>query len=362
MTSPHVLIIGAGIIGASIAWHLARRGAPVTILDAARPGGVATRHSWAWINASSGNPEPYFRLRQRSMAEWHRLAEVVPALAPDWSGGLIWDAPQDALQAFAARHGSWGYDLRPVDRSAAASLEPWLRDPPDFALHAPEEGSIEPLAAAEALLDAAVALGARLLPATRVLALDRVGDRIIGVVTESGRITADEVILAAGIETPALAATAGLALPLTAPPGLLIVTRPHARRLNGLVMAPDLHLRQTAEGRIIAGGDFGGTDPGADPSETAADLFRMLCGMLRSSEDLAFDHYLLGHRPTPPDGFPAVGRFDGVSGLYAAVMHSGITLAPAIGRFVAEEVLTGEREPLLAPFGVERFAHALNPG
>ncbi|HEX9447115.1 MAG TPA: FAD-binding oxidoreductase, partial [Dongiaceae bacterium] len=76
----HVLIIGAGIIGASLAWHLQRRGARVTVLDAGTPGGIATRHSWAWINASWGNPESYFRLRHRSMQDWHALGQELPDL------------------------------------------------------------------------------------------------------------------------------------------------------------------------------------------------------------------------------------------------------------------------------------------
>ena len=63
----NILVIGAGIIGASIAYHLARDGARVTILDAGQGGGIATRYSWAWINASWGNPEPYFRLRMRAI-------------------------------------------------------------------------------------------------------------------------------------------------------------------------------------------------------------------------------------------------------------------------------------------------------
>ncbi len=51
-----------------------------------------------------------------------------------------------------------------------------------------------------------------------------------------------------------------------------------------------------------------------------------------------------------------VGRVDGIAGLYVAVMHSGITLAPAIGRFVADEIMTGQRDALIEPYGPDRFS------
>jgi glycine/D-amino acid oxidase-like deaminating enzyme len=77
--------------------------------------------------------------------------------------------------------------------------------------------------------------------------------------------------------------------------------------------------------------------------------------MFAPRADLVFDHYTLGHRPIPGDDYPAVGRVPGIAGLSMAVMHSGITLAPAIGRCLAREILTGQRDPLLAPYGLERF-------
>ena len=94
-----VIVIGSGIIGASVAWHLAKSGADVTVIDEGEAGGLATRNSWAWINASWGNPEPYFRLRMRSIAEWHRMSAVVQGLSLNWCGGLIWDLPPDSLDS-----------------------------------------------------------------------------------------------------------------------------------------------------------------------------------------------------------------------------------------------------------------------
>jgi glycine/D-amino acid oxidase-like deaminating enzyme len=90
----------------------------------------------------------------------------------------------------------------------------------------------------------------------------------------------------------------------------------------------------------------------------AAELFVALKGMIRFGDALTPEFHVLGHRPIPKDGFPAVGRVDGVGGLYVAVTHSGITLAPAIGRFVADEIVTGRRKALLEPFGLARFSRA----
>ncbi len=117
MKPPQVLVIGAGIIGASVAWHLARAGTRVTVIDASEPGGIATRNSWAWINASWGNPEPYFRLRARAMADWHRLEREVPDLHVAWVGSLLWEIPPERLKSFQAEHSAWGYAVRVVERA-----------------------------------------------------------------------------------------------------------------------------------------------------------------------------------------------------------------------------------------------------
>jgi glycine/D-amino acid oxidase-like deaminating enzyme len=78
-------------------------------------------------------------------------------------------------------------------------------------------------------------------------------------------------------------------------------------------------------------------------------------GALVGGERLEFERYTIGYRPMPSDGFPIIGRADGLAGLYLAVTHSGVTLAPAIGLFAAEELLAGRQEPLLAPYRLRRF-------
>jgi glycine/D-amino acid oxidase-like deaminating enzyme len=350
-----VTVVGAGIIGASIAWHLARAGAKVTVVADSGAGGVATPNSFAWINASWGNPEPYFRLRTRSMAEWTRLAKDLPGIPLAWCGGLCWDLPAAELEAYASGHSSWGYGIERVDRARAARIEPNLAELPDLALHVPGEGVAEPVAATQALLADAERHGARVMTGTAVTALIQTHGRVAGVDTSTGPIDADEVVIAAGAGAPAIAATAGVNLPIETPPGLIVHSRPHEKLLNGLVLAERLHMRQTAEGRIIAGSDFGGADPGMDAEATARELFSAMKRMLRGAGGLELDFHTVGYRPTPIDGFPIIGRAEGISGLYVAVMHSGITLAPAVGLFAAREILDGARDPLLDPYGLARF-------
>jgi len=354
---PHVIVVGSGIIGASIAWHLARDGARVTIVEAHEPGGIATRHSWAWINASWGNPEPYFRLRIRAMAEWKRLAADVPAVRPHWVGGLLYDLPHDDLVSYATQHTRWGYGIHEVGAIEAAQIEPALKIPPAFAVHVPEEGALEPAAAAQALLADSIRYGAE-LHRDRVIRLDVTAGQVTGIITARGVLDADHVVIAAGTATGTLAMSVGVDVPMSAPPGLLVATKPLPKLLNGLVMAPDMHVRQLADGRLLAGTDFGGANPGDDAEKTAAAVFAGLQIMLKGGDAFSFDRYQIGYRPMPGDGFPIVGAAPGRGGLYLAVTHSGITLAAALGLFAAAEILRGHRDPLLAPFGPERFHQA----
>ena len=350
---PHVLVVGAGIIGASIAWHLVRAGARVTVTDANEPGGLATRHSWAWINASWGNPEPYFRLRVRAMDEWRRLEQEVSEIRVAWVGGLLWELPPQQLKTFELGHAAWGYDIRRVERAEVRLIEPHLADPPEFALHSPGEGAVEPLAATRALLAAAQALGATVIANNPVRSLRLRAGHVTGAVTSAGPLDFDEVVVAGGIGTAGLVATVGLALPMTASPALLVRTRPHAKRLNGLVMSPAMQLRQTPEGRFVAAVNFedAGAGDGAQAAAAVLDAMRAII----SGTSLSLESHVVGRRPIPKDGYPAVGRAAGITGLYVAVMHSGITLAPVIGRFVADELLTGRRDDLMKPYGLERF-------
>jgi glycine/D-amino acid oxidase-like deaminating enzyme len=352
MTKKKVLIIGAGILGASLAWHLSREGAQVSVVTANPPGAVATANSWAWINASWGNPEAYFRFRLESMNRWKRLAQEVPGLGFNPCGSLTYDLDEPALRRFVAEHARWGYPVRLVEPDEIAWLEPGLVTPPPLSAFAEAEGVVEPVQATHALLADA---GVQVLVAEVHGVSVRTG-RVAGLMTGEGFVAADEVIVAAGAQSARLMATAGVEIKLETPGGVLVHTDILPPVLSRLVVSPRIHMRQTAEGRIVGGTDFGGSPIEAGPDRIAEEMMALIRQMVRGAQNAQMHRYSVGYRPTPGDGFPIIGRPAHVAGLYLAVMHSGVTNAPAVGAFVAEEILTGERDALLAPFGLERFS------
>jgi glycine/D-amino acid oxidase-like deaminating enzyme len=351
-----IIVVGAGILGSTIAFNLSEQGAEVTILDVTEGGGLATRTSFAWINASWGNTERYFRFRTASMREWRNLAARLPDLSLNWCGSICWDLPDDQLNQFADEHVSWGYRLAWASEAEIKRLEPNLRTPPTKALLAPEEGVVEPMVAARTLLAAAQARGATFIPHANAKTVVTKNSRVCGVSTETDEFLADEIVLAAGAGTVHLAHTAGWNLPLATPPGLIVHSVPGPRLIDRLLIAPELHVRQTAEGRLVAGSDFGGSDPGERPDETARELFAKVQNFVAGAESLMLDFHTVGYRPTPKDGLPVIGRPSGIEGLYVTVMHSGITNAAGVGLYATQEILSGERSELLTPFSPDRFA------
>jgi glycine/D-amino acid oxidase-like deaminating enzyme len=129
--NPKILVVGAGIVGAALAYRLAQRGAAVTVVERDRPGSGVTARAFAWINISHGQPAPYTRLRHEAIEDYRRLErDGTLGLAVDWCGALSWTADPADTERFLREHRARGYDVRLVGRDEIAVLEPGLARSP----------------------------------------------------------------------------------------------------------------------------------------------------------------------------------------------------------------------------------------
>ena len=346
-----VAVIGAGVLGAAIAAGLAIEGHAVTLLDP-RPGGVASRGSFGWLNAASADDRHYARVRLKSLALWRRLAADRPDCPVAFPGMLLWEEPAPALAATARMLSDLGHPAELLDRAAIARLEPGLAAAPEAALWLPTEGRAEPRAIAEWFGKAAVAAGAMLCP-DRVTALEpRGGGWEIRMGLET--MVADEVVVAAGAATPELLAPLGIALRLRTEPGLLVRSAPAPAVLDRIVGSPGVHLWQAADGSVLAGSDYGGTQRFDDPQAEARAILDRARALAPGLGALTPEAITVTPRPMLPDDRPAVGRV--AENLTVAVTHSGMTLAPLIAEAVAAIVAGRAVDPMLEPYRADRPA------
>jgi glycine/D-amino acid oxidase-like deaminating enzyme len=333
-TGKDLVVVGAGVVGASVAYHAARAGAAVTLLDAGRPGGGVTVDSFAWI-ASSVHAGHAAALRLAATDEYRRLEAELPGLPVTWSGSLSWRTGDSAPEAAPGQ--------KIVDAATAATLEPNLRQPPDWAIWAAGEGAVDPVGVTERLIAGARDHGAQVHPDVPVTAVRRdATGRIVGVETAAGPRSGD-VVLAAGAATATLAAPLGVVVPVDPSPATLFRFRAPAGLVRTVVNTQDFDLRQVAPDRIIAAAD--------SPERTLA----AIRSTFRGADDVELLSARVGARPMPADGEPIVGPVAGAPGLYLAVMHAAITLAPGVGRLVARELVDGTVEPALADCRLDRF-------
>src|SRR3954468_1723013 len=378
-SSPDVVVVGAGVVGAACAYHLAASGVRVQVLDrsfvASGSSGACEGNVLAWDKEL----ERELPLALRSAELWARLAHELPdGFEYDRKGSVVVAENEGELHAAAERarlvagHGVTGEVL---DADALRREEPHVApDLPGGVLY-PGDAQLEPRLATAALVRAAAAQGAEIALGEPVEAILRgAGGRATAVRTARETITCDAVVVAAGVWTPELLRTAGLTVPVTPRKGHVVVLERSpvrfARKLSeaGYVAAVEadetelqvaMVVESTPSGTALLGSSrrHAGFDREVEIPVAAAIARRAarFFPVLREARAL---RVYAGLRPLTPDHVPLIRPFAHGPNICVATGHegAGIGLAPGTGELVAAWY-AGTPSPLpRAWFSPDRFA------
>jgi glycine/D-amino acid oxidase-like deaminating enzyme len=371
-TPSSIAVIGAGIVGAAIAFRLAEKGAEVILLDRARPGGGATAASFARVTATGNLSRAYLDLGEAALREYHRLAwRLAPAPWYHVAGTLAWfrdPARAAALQEQVDRLRDLGYAAEMLPASTVlADLEPGLAiaDAANPVAWYPDEAWVDPVAMTRRLVAAVRNGGGRILSGAEraVVAIGVKGERVDSVTLAGGQtIPVHAVVNTAGVAAPHIADMVGRSLAVGAPRGLGVraampdgddpLRRPV--RTDGVAIRPD------GSGHIflVPAENLDTVLPGPLPLDhpAVAKTMTSAAAAVPALAEAQPVSALVAAWPLLADDLPSVGAVAAIPGYFEAVTDYGVTLAPLIGRSLGDEILGLAPDPLLAPFRPDRLA------
>jgi glycine oxidase len=375
-TTPAIIVIGAGVIGLSVAWRLAQRGATVIVFDKGAAGTGAS-HAAAGMLAICAEAEPgeeaLVALGRASQALWPTFAREVEDAAGlpidlRTEGTLIVALTADdqaRLQHRLAFQKSLGLPVEWISGNEARRHEPHLAPGIAGAVLSPEDHQVDNRKLVAALRLAAECTGVTIREHCAVERIVIAGGRATGVALADGTLlAADAVVLAAGAWSRRIdGLPADARVPVRPVKGQTIALRmdPSAPLINHVLWAPGAYMAPRRDGRLIVGATV--EEKGFDAALTAGGLLALLEAAWRALpalEELPVDEMWVGHRPGSRDDAPILGHGP-VEGLVYATGHyrNGILLTPVTADAIARLVLDGAVDPVIAPFGIARFHRAL---
>jgi glycine/D-amino acid oxidase-like deaminating enzyme len=367
-----ILVIGAGVLGLTTAFNLVEDGHDVTIVDKTGPYAQASNRSFAWINANHKLPAEYHRLNRAGITA-HEEFQKRFASHGTWfhqHGCIMFDSSPDKATGYDERFTEstkLDYPVERIDSDRLRELEPAVLWPAESGLFFPLEAHLDNEAFGsliEGFLEEADV-------APEVAEVVRVETNEHGTTVEfsdGGTRKFDQVIIAAGAESGAIADRSGFLLPVAdlTQPGprthsLLGVTASTGVALNRIIISDKINVRPRRDGSMFVQipSVEARTEEGENP-ELLDEVRVVMESELESlfGKHIPVDRVIFSGRSFPEDGLSIVGYLDKHHRSYSLVTHSGMTMAPLLGRLVAEEV-RGDISHFLNAFRPSRFAEGI---
>jgi len=378
---PHMadaVVIGGGVIGASIAYHLAKRKVGVVLLEKGDAASGSSGACGGTIFLQTKSPGTHLQLALESSRRFNHLEQELGAgFEFRRCGGMIVIESEEELRTmaqFVEKQNAIGLDVSLLDPKQARELEPSLSENILGATFSPMDAQVNPMFLTFAFLKAAQDLGAKILTNTRVTGFQKTSNCIKSVQTDKGEIYTGTVVNACGVYAAEIGALLDLAIPIKPRRGQLVVTEHIGPILSRCMLSAryiaakfnpalaqkggGVSIEPTASGNFILGStrEFVGFDKKAT-LEGIVHIASHVCRILPCLKKLNLIRVFAGLRPFTPDGLPILGTIAGLDGFVMAAGHEGdgIALSPITGEIIAELIVDNKTGFPPEEFKLERF-------
>lgn len=369
------IVIGGGVIGTSLAFHLARMDAGrVVLLERKQLAAGSTGMSSGLVRMHYDNPLEA-KIALESLETFLHFDEIIGGDCGFVRTGFLRAVEPhnlENLKANVAMLQEIGINTWLVDREQIREMAPYLNaDDIPLAAYEPDSGYADPHLTTMGLANAARRHGAQIFQGVEVTGIEVTGGKVTAVQTDQGRIAAPVVVNAAGPWGALVAAMAGVKLDLTVMhhqvavvetppevpwPHLTVIDRPHGTYLRP--ETGDLTLIGASHDNYPIGTDRLDTYSESLTYETRNRVLEHLCARIPAMETAAVRKGHAGIYVNTLDHYPLLGPVPGIEGFYCSVGYSGhgFKVAPAFGQAMAELILHGQAEVVdLTPLRVTRF-------
>ncbi len=367
-----VVILGAGVMGASIAFHLAKQGAgKIVVIDKDHVGRGGSGRSSALVRMHYSFP-PEVQLALISLRMFENWQEIVGQAGDFHRTGfvrIVHPNETERLKLNVEMQRSLGAKVELIGKHELHEMEPdWNVEEVELAAYEPDSGYGDGAGVAGDFLSAARDLGVSYFPRTEAAAFAVEGGRVHGVVTSRGTISAPTVIAATGPWTRPLFQHAGRDLPIECEYHQVAILRNAAGMKGGGCACIDsvtaTYFRSDAHDKFLIG-DFYGQRP-VDPDnfpqrasdESLEEIIERACRRIPKLAGAEVMRGVTGVYDMTPDSRPLLGQIPEISGLYICAGFSGMgfKISPAIGLVMSELVLDGKANSIdIDAFRPDRF-------
>lgn len=367
MHTADIIVIGGGVIGASVSYGLARRGCSVALVDQgdARYRASVGNFGLVWVQGKGAGNRPY---TQWTLDASERYRDFVARLGEETgvdlqyscTGGISlvfspeeFETRSQLIGQLRAEAGSSGYPCEMLDREGIQALIPKLPLGPAIVggSYSSRDGHLNPLLLLHSLYKGYYRAGGRHFPGQTAIEIAREGDSFT-VQTDRALFSASKIVLTAGLGIADLASRIGLSVPVRPQRGQLLVSE----RVRPMLDLPLSRIRQTGEGSFLIG--LSNEEVGFDLHTTLTvqrSMARFALAAFPSLGGLRIVRSWAALRVLTPDMMPVYQESEDFPGAYVVTSHSGVTLAPLHAYHIVNWIVDGYRPDRMAEFDLRRF-------